>query len=253
MVIDTHTHYGLFFEERDGLDPGRWFEFLDAAGVDGAILMTLRGLLPGSDPRRCNEDVARVVDRVPDRLVGFGTVNPFSGPPSVSEAHHCLHRLGLRGIKWHPWVQGFWNVGSAEVHEICRVCAEAGAPLVFHDGTPNVSMPSQVAKLAQKHPETTFILGHGGLMHLWRQAAEAAALYENIYITLCGPHPVALAHICRTVPVDRILWGSDHGLGPTDMVRYRKELVLRLDLDDARKQAILGTNAARLLGWRPTR
>ena len=251
MIIDTHTHYGTCYEERDGLDPTRWLGTLDHEGVDGAILMTHRGLMPNADARQCNDDLAEVVSRAPHRLVAFGSVNPFAGPQSVKEAERCLTALGMKGLKWHPWVQGFLYVGGEEVHAICDLCGSQDAPILFHDGTPNVSMPSQVALLAKAHSETVFILGHAGLMHLWRHAAEAAALHENIYITLCGPHPAALRHICREVPTERLLWGSDYGPSFVNLINYRKKLIGLLGPDQEQYNGIMGGDAARLLRWRP--
>jgi len=157
----------------------------------------------------------------------------------------------MRGLKLHPWLQGFPALVAPEVHDICALCGEHGKPILVHDGTPNVSMPSQVGLLAARHSETRFILGHGGLMHLWREAAEVAATLPNVYITLCGPHPAALKHIYRTVPVERILWGTDHGISFVNMVSYRRRLIDLLGLDVKERRAILGENVATLLGWRP--
>ena len=252
MIVDTHTHYGLCFEERDGPDPTLWLEALDEEGVDGALLLALRGLLPHENVSAANDRLVEIASHAPERILPFGTVNPVDGPASVAEAERCVKTLGMKGLKWHPWLQGFWALGGDEVHAVCEVCGEAGAAIVFHDGTPNVSMPSQVAELARAHPRTTFILGHAGLLHLWRQAAEAAALYENVYVALCGPHPGGLRHICATVPTERILWGSDYGFSFDSLLGYRKGLVGRLGLGAAEYDAIMGGNAARLFDMRPS-
>ena len=88
-------------------------------------------------------------------------------------------------------------------------------------------------------------------MHFWREAADAASLYDNVYIALCGPHFVALRHIFKKVPVERLLWGSDYGFGFEQWVGYRLGLVKLLDLNAYECSSILGQNAASLLNWNP--
>ena len=254
MIIDVHTHYGVCFEERDGTDPTRWLSALDEEGIDGAVVAALRGLFPGEDVPACNDALAQIVARAPHRLIAFGSVHPFAAGGAVAEAERCFKVHGMKGLKLHPWLQGFLYLGGTEMHELCEVCDAQGKMLLFHDGTSNVSMPSQVATLAKAHPRTTFILGHAGLIHLWRQAAEAAALYENVYIVLCGPHVAAMRHVCRNVPMEKIMWGSDYGPSfAGSPLPYRKAVMAHLGLGTDDYNAVMGGNAARLLDWRPRR
>jgi len=252
MIIDMHTHLGIDPDKDEREEAKEWVEWLDKAGIDGALVTGLRNLLNPAEIPEDNDRIARVVRYMPDRLAGFGTVHPYANTNANSEAKRCFAELGLKGLKLHPWMQGFLNMLGPEMHSLCDVCAEHDAMLLFHDGTPNVSMPSQIAELARAHPDVTFILGHGGMMHLWRQASDAATMYSNIYVTLCGPHPAALRHICNTVPIDRLLWGSDFGFGRSiPLMLYRKDLIAQLGLDEKSYNAIMGENAARLLNLHP--
>ena len=251
MMIDAHTHYGVCYEARDGLDPARWLGVLDECGVDGALVAGHRSMCAEPDIPAANDALAKFVAAAPARLLALGTVHPFSGRAALAEAERCLKVHHMRGLKLHPWLQGFPSLAGKEVHDLCDFAGEARMPVMFHDGTPNVSMPSQVAMLAEAHPQTTFVLGHGGLIHLWRQAADAAALCGNMYIILCGPHLAALRHICKSVPAARLLWGSDHGFGFTSCIAYRKSLMDLVGLTREDYAAVMGGNAARLFDWRP--
>lgn len=252
MIIDMHTHLVLNADKDERLEVAEWFENLASAGIDGALVTGLRGLMTPTEIPDDNDRVARAVRQMPNRLAGFGTVNPFACTNAVAEAERCFTELGLKGLKLHPWMQGFLNMLGPEMHALCEICAKHNAMLLFHDGTPNVSMPSQIAELARSHPDTTFILGHGGLLHLWRQASEAAALYANIYVTLCGPHHAAIQHICNTVPTGRIVWGTDFGfLRSPQTLRYKKNLISRIGLSEKSYRAIMGENAARMLNLYP--
>jgi len=252
MIIDAHTHYGICYQARDGLDPGRWTEDLRAAGVTGAVVSGHRVLVtPAYDVERANDELAEAVARTGGFALGLGTVHPFAGSAAITEADRCVGRLNMKGLKLHPWVQGFPTLFDPAVYRLCDLCAEAGVPVLFHDGTSSVSMSAQVGLLARRHPKTTFILGHAGLLQLWRPAATVAAVYGNVYTTLCGPHPAALKHICRTVPVERILWGSDAGIAFIDYAGYRKRLIDCLALEPREYDAVMGGNVRRLFRWNP--
>jgi len=133
------------------------------------------------------------------------------------------------------------------MYEICRLAAEFRAPILFHDGTPVYSLSSQIAVLAGLFPETLFILGHGGILHFWEEAIEAARQYPNITITLCGQHPRAMQAACDELPPARLLWGSDYvGPGAEEFIAYRRGLFDRLKISADLRSAILGENPKRL-------
>lgn len=250
MIIDVHTHFGDCYQTRDGLDPSRWMEDLRSAGVDRAVVFGLRILrMPACDAERANDEIAEVVARTNGFAVGLGIVHPFSGQDAIAEADRSVRVLGMKGIKLHPWLQGFPTLFAPQVYDLCDWCAEQGVPLLLHDGTSNTSLPSQIGMLAKRHPRTTFILGHGGLLHLWRSAAEVAARFPNVYLTMCGPHPAALRHIFQTVPVERLLWGSDAGIAFVNYASYRKGLVDCLELAPEAYTAIMSGNVQHLLNW----
>ena len=52
-------------------------------------------------------------------------------------------------------------------------------------------MPSQIGGLALRFPDTKFVLGHAGLLELWRSALSFLKRCPNLYVTLCGPHLAA--------------------------------------------------------------
>lgn len=255
MIIDAHAHYGPDADPTPTTDPSEWLAPLLAEGVDGVVATPYRSLYPAlADYRAAHNVLAGAVAQSRGRMAAVAVVHPLNGHEALDEATRCLTTLGMRGVKLHPWLQGFPFMSGETLHDLCELCAEHEAPIIFHDGTPNVSMPSQVASLAKVHPRTTFVLGHAGILHLYLEAAEAAALHENVWATLCSGHPAALRHLVDHVPRDRILWGSDYILpNPACLatLHYRKSLIALLDLPEEDEQAILAGNAARLFRWTP--
>jgi len=244
MIVDCHTHWGMVWEDRDREDPTHWLEVLDKHGVDKTFLMGHYNLHQSGTAREDNDRLARLRDRVPERIIPFGTSWPKQGMEGVEEARRCIEDLGMKGLKFHPWLQGF-STADPVFAEVCALAGERRTPIVFHDGTPCYSLPEQIGGLARRFLRTTFVLGHSGLLWSWRSALEAAR-YPNVWICLCGPHMRAMEIFCQRVDPGRILWGTDFGFGFSDPIEYRLNLIRRARIDDGLRERILGVNPFRL-------
>jgi uncharacterized protein len=244
MIVDCHTHWGVPFSKRDGADPTRWLEVLDNAGVTHAIVLPTAGLFGRVEPD--NREIADVCAKSGGRMVPFCTVNTWWGDTAMAELEHCLKSLHFRGVKFHPWVQGL-SVSTPEMDDVCDLAGSFGVPMLFHDGTPPFSLPSQMALLAQRHPKTQIILGHCGLFEHWREAIAALNSTPNLWGCLCSPHTEALRQLVKRCDRDRLVWGSDHGFTLDNFYEYRLGLMERIGLHDADKQAIFDANPRRLL------
>ncbi|MEW6755790.1 MAG: amidohydrolase family protein [Candidatus Latescibacterota bacterium] len=246
MIVDCHTHWGIVWEDRDRGDPGRWLEVLDRHGVDRAFVLGHYNLQHSEAAARDNDRLAGLRDKAPERIVPFGTSWPQQGPRAVEEARRCLETLGMAGLKFHPWLQGF-STADAAFAEICAMAGEHGALVLLHDGTPCYSLSEQVGGLARRFPGTRFVLGHAGLLWGWRSALEAAR-QPNVWVCVCGPHLRAMEAFCQRVPAERLLWGTDFGFGFADPIDYRLGLIRRACIDPGLRERILGENPRRLLG-----
>ncbi len=245
-VVDCHTHWGIGWGDRDGRDPARWLAVLDRYGVTRAIVLGHRGIADKCETVRDHDDVAAVCAKSGGRMIQFLTVHPSQGRAALDEAVRGLGQLGAKGMKFHPWMQGE-SISQPTMDALAELAEERDVPLFFHDGTPCYSMPSQVAGLAKRHPRTTVVLGHGGLLELWREGIAAMRRLENVWVCLCGPHRAAFLEYFRQCDHGRILWGSDFGFGWADPIGYRLGVLRSLGLGDALMARVLATNPARLL------
>ena len=242
MIVDSHTHWPVGSHG----DPAPFLRVLDRCGTDRAVVSGWEVFWRPSSVPMWNDKLADFCRRSGGRLAPLATVYLSDGADAVLEARRSLEELGARGFKHHPWLQGE-SLFCETMYKICRLAAEHRAPILFHDGTPAYSLSSQVAVLAGSYPETTFVLGHGGILHFWEEAIEAARQLPNIYVTLCGQHPYAMQAACDTLPVERLLWGSDYtGPGAEEFITYRRGLFDGLELPDAARRAILWENPNRL-------
>lgn len=227
-----------------------YLSYMDRIGVDTSVMLPFDGLYHDTGP--CNDEVAAWCAADPERLVPFCTVSPRQ-TDAVDELTRCAAELGMRGVKLHPWMQAFHPLEPV-MDPIYRRCAELGLPVIFHDGTPPLSTPLQVAQVAARHPDLVVVLGHGGLHDLYTEAVEAARSYPNVWICMASLHGHAIRTILRRAPGDRVVFGSDGGLAGMDRhtyVDYRWQMLRDLGLDRRTYQAVVEDNPRVLLGLGP--
>jgi predicted TIM-barrel fold metal-dependent hydrolase len=246
MLIDCHTHWGTEWLERDGRDPTTWLKILDEHGVTHAAVLPGLGLFDAGRLAEDNDNVAAVCARSNGRMIPFCSVNIWLRDEALAELRRCLEQLRFRGIKFHPWLQGC-SVSNPVMDEVCETAGVFDVPILFHDGTPPFSLPSQIALLAKRHPQTQIILGHSGLFEHWREAAAAMNTADNLWGCLCSPHVAGLKGLVARCDPSRLLWGSDQGYALADCYNYRLPLMDQVGLSAAQRQAMLTDNPARLL------
>jgi predicted TIM-barrel fold metal-dependent hydrolase len=247
MTIDCHTHWGRPWIERDGDDPARWLDSVGAFGVSRAVVLPEVGLLHAGRLHDDNDNVARVCAKSGGKMLPFCTVNIWYRDEALAELERCLGTLRFRGVKFHTWLQGF-SVSHPVMDDVCEMVAAFGAPILFHDGTPPFSLPSQIGLLAKRHPRAQIILGHCGMFEHWREAAEALRSAPNLWGCICSPHVAAMNYLVQKCDTSRLVWGSDFGYTLADCYPYRFHVMDAVRMTDAHRSAIMCTNAERLLG-----
>ncbi len=247
MIIDCHTHWGRSWEKRDSGSPANWLKILDKHQIDKAFLFCEESLFDSSMVKTDNSRVAKLGKLHPDRIIPFGTVWPQHQQLALDEVKRCIEDLGMTGLKFHPWVQGF-STANETMGEICLLAEQYGVPIVFHDSTPPYSLSEQVAGLARRFPQTVIILGHAGGLWNWRSALEASKL-PNIRICLTGPTMRTIEIFCQKVAPEKILWGSDFGFGLADSISYRLGLFMEANVGTELRQQILEVNPLGLVNY----
>jgi predicted TIM-barrel fold metal-dependent hydrolase len=246
-MIDFHVHQPPQVAGAAPYGAAAYADFAASLGIELSAVFTFDGLRrPG---RAANDSLAAFARDGDGRFVAFATVDP-NDPSAADEVRRCAVEHGMRGVKLHPWVQGF-SAHTPGLDAICEAAAELGIPVLFHDGTPPFSAPLQLASLARRHPRTAVVLGHGGLHDLWREAAVAVETTANLHVCLCATPPYAMRALLDRCPLERVLFGTDGGLLPVASQHYVALRVRQLDglgLSEAERAAVLVDNPRRLLG-----
>jgi predicted TIM-barrel fold metal-dependent hydrolase len=244
-IIDTHTHLpgnALGCTPRPVAELRHEFA---SEGVSGAWIMTTDGLL--MNPEASNDELADKVRDHRDFFTPFCTVNPNRGAAeAVAELIRANGRLGMKGLKLHPWLQAF-SLTHPAVIPLLNKAGELDMPVLFHDGTPPYSTPLQIAAAAEAVPKTIIILGHAGLDDLWHDAIIACRRHPNVYLCCCSLSSGLIKAVVEQCPKERILFGSDGGFLHAGEVTQATEKLLASGADAKTLRMIFHENPRRIL------
>ncbi|NIN69508.1 MAG: amidohydrolase family protein [Anaerolineae bacterium] len=203
MIIDSHTHVDKF----GWYDPPETIvRLMDEAGIDKSIIMTY-GDAP--DVEGSIEYIAEAVEKYPERLIGYARMNPSRGEEAHQLFEKAMELYGFKGLKLHP-VGNLCHPAGPETVEIIHLATRYRAPVLFHCGDEELTLPLQIAQAAEACPDATIILGHAGGYFHWKDAIRAAESHPNIVLdTSALPYPQAIKEAVQRIGASRVLYASD--------------------------------------------
>jgi predicted TIM-barrel fold metal-dependent hydrolase len=231
--------------------PERFSEYLDAEGVDTALLFCeyspkVAGLQP-------IEDLLPLAKHDPRRIRLVANINPHLHYPVADELERQLG-LGAVALKLHP-VHGGYQANDRALYPAYEVCRSRGIPVIVHCGTSNFpgSMnscadPVLLDEVLRDFPALDIVLAHGGRGWWYDAAAFLALSYENVWIELSGLPPRRLpeyysrhnfARLTR-----RFIFGTDWPGVPGNARNARAVAALCPDEETPRR--VLGGNAVQV-------
>jgi uncharacterized protein len=278
VIIDFHTHVfspQVIADRQAYLDRDRWFgllyanprarlaspasllESMDRAGVGVSVICGF----PWIDAGICaseNNFLIQAAAESEGRFIAFATIPPAAGAMAAQEAGRALV-AGARGIgELNACAQSFYYGDVSTLRPLMAVAQEHQAPLLLHAAEPvgrqypgkGKSSPQGLWRLAKTFPQAKLVLAHwGGGLPFYALMPEAQADLDNVwYDTAASAYlyrPQVFDIGVRLVGADRILFGSDY---PVIGQRRMLEEARAAGLEAAHLEAILGGNAARLLG-----
>lgn len=182
--------------------PKSFLTYLDAAGVDRAVLINYVAPDVIGFSSDVNQFIADYVKANPKRLIACGGIHPRQSRDIEAEIEQIL-RLKLRMIKIHPphqllFPNDYLN-GVKELEIIYRAAEANGIPVMFHTGTSifpgarnRYGDPIFIDDVAVDFPNLKIILAHGG-RPLWMQTAFfLLRRHPNVFLDISGIPPKSL-------------------------------------------------------------
>ncbi len=232
-----------------------------------------------------NEALARGVQRYPERLRALGFVSLHDPERAARELEVLRQMPGMVGVELPAQVRGE-PLGHDRWEPFWAAAEALGAVVFIHPTTRGFASPALrdyylwnavgnplettiaaahlvMAGVLERHPRLKIVLAHGGgallslkgrLRRAWQQRPEARqrlreppeASLRRFYFDALTHDPDTLRALIAFAGADRILLGSD---SPFDMGLEEPVAFIRnLGLPREQEEAILGGNAARLLG-----
>lgn len=245
-ILDCHGHIGVH-PDFPGYktSPEEMVAVMDQLNIERlAVTSTLACF---NDCPRGNAEVAEVLQRHPQRFLGYVTVNPNPKGEALEqlEKYAYFHHPPL--IKFHPDLHQYPVTGPNYL-PIWDYAHQTHAIILVHtwDSDANCG-PLLFASIARQFPRARILLGHSGVS--WRgynQAIDVVKEAPNTYLDISGSqsHRTVLEHCVAEVGAERILFGSDM---PYLEAAVSLGRVLTARITDDAKSAILRHNFLRLL------
>jgi predicted TIM-barrel fold metal-dependent hydrolase len=238
--IDAHVHVGKGFEK--ALEPEQLLKLMDQNEVEKCVIVPIEQYIAVYNEEG-NKYILNLVEKDPDKFIGFASVNPWYLDKSVEVLKRCLDK-GLRGLKLNPKLQGF-ILNSELVYPLIKVTEEYQVPVYFHTGTMVTSEPFQLAELAGDFPKVNFIMGHSGNTDFWTDTSYAAKAYDNIYLETSHNLSGAILGLIQAAGEDRVIFGSNM---PRSHQSHEIKKILELNLPKKVQEKIFYNNINRLIG-----
>ncbi|MFP4608822.1 MAG: amidohydrolase family protein [Candidatus Natronoplasma sp.] len=236
-ILDAHVHLGPSGEWLPYLEPSvgaeEIIESMDEHGIEKAIVFA--NPCVGDKYPEMNDQISEAVDDFPDRLIGFGRVDPRRGEEAVSEVERCSE-MGMEGIKLHPYVETF-RPDHPNFEKVFETVYENDLILLPHTGD-GFSAPGYWKTVLEERSDMKMILAH-----LNEGCISVAEDHDNVFVDTSGTRVYMLEHAVEKIP-DKLVFGSDH---PYLNYEVQKTVVKAADITEKKKRNIFIDNLEDLL------
>jgi hypothetical protein len=230
---------------------------MDEAGVDISVIANI-GWTTHELCVETNDYILESISRYPQRLIGFGAVQPQSPDAAVAEIERCA-KAGIKGIgEMRPDIQLFDLTDELMMAPFVEAVRKHKLILLTHTSEPighnypgkGGITPDILYPFITSFPDLTIVCAHwGGGLPFYALMPEVRKAITNVFFdTAASPllyTPQVYNQVIQLVGADRILFGSDYPL----LAQGRLiEEIKALGLPEEIENLILSGNAQRLLG-----
>jgi predicted TIM-barrel fold metal-dependent hydrolase len=239
MIIDGHCHAGegdrmtAPWNTNAAIEP--YLRRARAAGIARTAVVSAFH----SNYATANANLARIIARYPERLIGFVFVHATRDAGRVFRmVREAVRKWRFRGIKIH-------GSEAMPTREVCQAARAFRLP-IFVDV---VSRPEVIDMLAPEFPDVNFIVAHlGSYTDDWRahqQVVYQIARYRNVYADTSAVRRFDyIVEAVKRAGPRKLIFGSD---GPWIHPGVELEKIRLLGLPKDQEALVLGRNLLRLI------
>jgi predicted TIM-barrel fold metal-dependent hydrolase len=241
MIIDAYNNVWQAGGNSDYLTaesytPEDMLRSMDAAGVDMAVGCSLGQQVD-------NNFIAETVKKYPNRVIGFGQVNPRAHD-AVETIDHCAQKLGLKGLKLHPTMHGYHFADHGLLDPIFEAADRNKIAVLVNALDDPFCAPLSIEEIARNFPNTPVLIAHMGTVWNVNEAILVAQRNPNIYLETSSAQLLDVKLAYRSVGAGQIVMGTDWPGSDFDLERAKIARAVP-SADD--RLLIEGENLARLL------
>lgn len=209
---------------------------MDAAGVDRAVACSLGQQID-------NSYIADIAGRHPERIIGFGQVNPRV--QDAADVIAVCGELGLRGLKLHPTLHGYHFADHGLLDPVFAAAGEAGLVVLVNALDDPFCHPFAIEEIVRGFPHVPVIVAHMGTVWNVTEALIVAERNDNVYLDTSSTQLLEVRMAYGRLGADRMLMGTDWPGSDFELERLK----VAKAIDDPKDRArVEGDNLAALLG-----
>lgn len=244
-------------------DPGRLLRFLDAEGIEKAVLVNYVSPEVMGFTAEANDWIADFVRGHEERLIAMGSVHPRLTHDARGDVERLAER-GIRALKLHPPHQlvrpNAYLDGLEALAKLYETASRLGLPLMVHTGTSvfpgarnRFADPMPLDDVAIDFPDLRLILAHGGRPLYMETCLFLLRRHPNVWMDVSGIPPKSLLEYFPKLEsvASRVLWGTDWPGPGVPSPRRNVEQFWALPLAETSKRRILAENARELFTQSP--
>jgi predicted TIM-barrel fold metal-dependent hydrolase len=181
MIVDCHTHiYSPMGRQQDLAE-----RLAGQTNVDKCIVLAD----PGESSDRTNSQLAEFVSKYPQKMVGFGFLDPVRNGSSKKFITTLTEKQGLKGAVLYCSACDFHPAHTKAIR-LYESAQEASVPVFFHNsgdispgGSLQYAQPYLLDEIAGQFKELRIIIGNMGYPFL-EQTLTMTARHPNVYADL---------------------------------------------------------------------
>jgi predicted TIM-barrel fold metal-dependent hydrolase len=222
---------------------GQWLKTADQFGISKTIIAPSDSFLCVYNDEG-NAWIRKALKSNPEHFLGLAAANPWYGKVAAVDMLNKCFDEGFAGLYLHPARQGF-RLTEHLVDPLVEVCIKYKKPVFCYTGIPVCCEPFQLAELARRYPDATFIMGHGAYPDFWYDVESAMKQASNIYLETSCQVGGIIHSAAKAVGSHRLLFGSGY---PRSATGIELDKINRMNLPSEDSKKIFTDNARQI--WR---